>query len=421
MNRQPFGRGTVIGLVLIGLLAFVALLWWLGNGMGQSNNGGSHAAGRGLNGYAGLVAMLEADGMTVNRARAKDALKQPGLLVLTPTPYAKGEDIEKIVSERRYIGPTLVVTPKWVAEQISGDPAVKRGWTSIVGTMPPEWRGFADNVTVTIGRPQDAAARGWRTAYGSGRLPDDHRVLSGTGPGLEPLVKSGDGRILAAWLVDDGDYPALAEFAGTESEGGDGDLYPVVLVFEPDLLDNWGLADRDTALMAHDLIVAAAGGHDQPVSFDLTLVGLGASPNLLTLAFQPPFLAATLCLLMAVLAAMWRAFNRHGPARRGVREIALGKTALVSNTAGLIRRTGRLHLIAGPYADAARERLVAALGLPRGRPAPESEAAIDAIMERRALPDRFSAAAARLRQARRAEDIARRAAELQKIEKELAR
>jgi len=421
MNAQPFGRGTVIGMTLIGLLAFIALLWWLGNGMGNTNNGGSHAAGRGLNGYAGLVAMLEADGLEVDRARNKDALRQSGLLILTPQPFVDGNDIEKIVSARRPIGPTLIVTPKWNAAAITNNPKAKRGWTEIVGTTAPEWQGFADNVSVNVSDSRTPPARGWRTEHGAGRLPDDRHVLSGNGKALVPLVRGGDGRILAAWLADDGYYPALEAFAGVESGGEDGNLYPVVLVFEPDLLDNWGLADRATGLMARDLVLAAAGTRSQPVTFDLTLAGLGASRNLLTLAFEPPFLAATVCLLLAVAAAMWRAFHRFGLARRASRDIALGKTALVANTAGLVRRAGRLHLIAGPFADAARDRLVHLLGLPRGRPGQDSEAAIDATMARKGLDGRFSAAAGQLRRARRPQDIVRHAAELQRIEKELVR
>jgi hypothetical protein len=53
-------------------------------------------------------------------------------------------------------------------------------------------------------------------------------VLSGEGKALIPLVRSGDGRILAAFLDDDGYYPALNDFAGIDHDiGGDDDgLYP---------------------------------------------------------------------------------------------------------------------------------------------------------------------------------------------------
>jgi hypothetical protein len=255
-----------------------------------------------------------------------------------------------------------------------------------------------------------------------GILPDDRQVETGSGKGLIPIVNAGNGKILAAWLDDDGYYPALNDLAGVDPDygGEDEDRYPVVLVFEPDLLDNWGLADRDTALLARDLVLATADNRGQPIAFDMTFNGFGASRNLLKLAFEPPFLAATLCLLLAALAVAWRAFHRFGPALQGGPEIAHGKAALVANAAGLIRRAGRVHLVAAPYADAARERIAQALGLPRGKSPEDTEAMIDAAQDRRALPGpRFAAAAAHLRSARKPHDLTRRAAVIHQIEKDL--
>jgi len=432
VNEGAFGKGTTLGIVLIGALAFVTVLYWLGTGGGAANNGGGHAAGRGLNGYAGLAAMLEADGVTVQRARSKDALKQPGLLVLTPPAEAKGSDIAEIMAARRTIGPTLVVAPKWAAFPDFASPLTKRGWTRIVGTQPPEWKGYHDDISIGF---VNGAAHGW-TGSGAfadlhGPLPDDSKVLTGTGAGLEALVTTPNGRILAGYLSGDGSNPVLERWIGMarhkdadpdeeDAAGAFTQSFPVVLVFEPDLLDNWGLADKQTGLMARRLIFAAAGGHPETVTFDLTLNGLGASRNLLSLACEPPFLAATLCFLMALLAAGWRSFNRFGPPRAAAREIPLGKTVLVRNTAGLIRRAGRVRLIAGPYADAARERLVHALGLPRGRPPEETDAAIDRLQSRldRTGP-RWSELAARLTAARRVTDVVQRAAALQRLERDL--
>lgn len=438
-NAQTFARGTTLGIVLIGALAFVAVLYWLGTGNGATNNGGGHAAGRGLNGYAALAAMLEADGTKVSRARTKAMLKAPGLLILTPPADAKGEDIAEIINDRRQIGPTLVVTPKWTAIPNFANPGLKRGWTEINGTQPPEWKGFHDDLAVSFGK---APAQGWRgtgaRAERRGPLPRDKMVQVGSAPGLESLIETVDGRVLAGFTARDGSNAALDRWIGmegrfkvksadecdepdeVEDEECAASNYPVVLVFEPDLLDNWGLATRETGLMARELVRVAADGRPETVTFDLTLNGLGASRNLLTLAFEPPFLAATLCLAMALFVAGWRSFNRFGPPRQQVRVIPLGKTVLVRNTAGLIRRAGRVRLIAGPYADASRERLILALGLPRGRPANESEAAIDRLQDRlKTSGPRYSDIAARLRTARRSGDVVRHAAALQHLEKDL--
>lgn len=422
-QAYPFPRSTVIGILLVGALAFVALLWLLGHDTGGSgNDGGAHVGGKGLTGYAGLAQMLEAEGFDVKRQRNRLQLESaPGLLVLTPPAEADGKAIARLVDARRLIGPTLVIAPKWMAVGLNSKKA-KRGWVQVFATSASNWPGFADNVSVAIGEKDSAPARGWRTANGGGKLPDDRQVESGSGKGLMPLVRSGDGRILAAWLDDDGYYPELNRLAGIDpGHGGDNeDIYPVVLVFEPDLLDNWGLADRATALLARDLVLATADDSAQQITFDITFNGFGAQRNLLTLAFEPPFLAATVALLLAAIALAWRAFNRFGPALALAPEYARGKSALVANAAGLIRRAGRVHLAAAPYADASRERIALALGLPKGLDPDRIEQLIDAAQERRGLSGpRFSEAARTLRASRKPHDLTRRAHALQEIERQL--
>jgi len=157
----------------------------------------------------------------------------------------------------------------------------------------------------------------------------------------------------------------------------------------------------------------------------------------LTLAFEPPFLAATIGLLLALLAVGWRAFCRFGPARTALPAIPPGKATLVSNSADLIRRAGRIHLLTGPFADGLRERLVHRLGLRRGMPAGETDALVDAHLARlrpqaqaqaqpqaqpqpqpQAMP--FSLAVAQLSAARNAPDAVRAAQALHAIEKDLA-
>ena len=432
MNQPTFARGTTLGIVLVGALAFAVVLYWLGTGGGAANNGGGHAGGRGLNGYAGLAAMLQADGVKVNRARSKDALKGAGLVILTPPADAKGDDIAAIINDRRYIGPTMVIAPKWRAYPEKNNPKMRRGWTRLVGTESPDWKNYHDDLSVSFSK---TPAGGWRGtgafAERRGALPDDRQVQSGEGPALESLIETSGGRTLAGYVVADGNNSVLDRWIGIVSRdrGNDGEIddsnedraFPVVLVFEPDLLNNWGLATRETGLMARRLVFAASGvDHPATATFDLTLNGLGASRNLLTLAFEPPFLAATLCFAMALFAAGWRSFNRFGPARQTQREIPLGKTVLVRNTAGLIRRAGRMRLVAGPYADASRERLVLALGLPRGRPVEETEAAIDRMQERQDTSgSRYSELAAQLRAASSSADVVQRAVALQHVEKDL--
>lgn len=426
---SPFSRGGVLALVLLGGVLFVALLWMIGSGMSGSdtNDGGGHAGGKGLNGYAALATLLERRGLEVRRSQGEGALDDPGLLVLTPPHMTDGAELERIVSARRHVGPTMVILPKWFAGRVeTGTAGAKTGWVRLLGAQPPEWPGFLDDVTVEL-RPMREGGQPARWAWqgGSGLLPVSEQVLSGKGARLVPLVAGDqDGRILAALVNDGGVWPDLEDtaLATPETWGEDEDLQPLVIVFEADLLNNYGMAEGANAALAEALFAAAGQSGDGQVIFDLTLNGHARSANLLTLAFTPPYLAATLCLLLAALAAGWRAFLRFGPAAVPGRAIAFGKRALVANAAGLLRRAGRLHLVSAPYADAARERLARALALPRLADAKATEAAIDrALAARRADAEPFSSVAARLRAATRAPDLLKAARDLHALERILTR
>ncbi|GGC33901.1 hypothetical protein GCM10011371_21640 [Novosphingobium marinum] len=421
---NPFSVRTALLLVVFGGIVFVALLWMIGAGLasGPTNDGGSHVGGRGLNGYAAMADYLERRGLSIRRSRSEGALDDAGLLVLTPPAHADGEEIERIVSRRRYAGPTLIVTPKWLAAPANPrDPEAEKGWVTLAGAMPPRWQGFLDDVTVAVEPMRDGR---WRGAGLAGRVPQPKLVLSGMGPRLVPLVAGTDGRILAGYIDDAGFYPELDAMAlqSPYNGGQDERIHPIVLVFEPDLIDNYGMSSIENARLAEALVRAAAGEDGVEVVFDQTLNGHGRSANLLTLAFTPPFLAATICLLLAAIAVGWRAFMRFGPPRIPERAIGFGKRALVGNAAGLLARAKRAHLVADPYAARVRDRIARALALSRGGSDKDVEAAIDRVGERRAPENEaFSTIARRLRAARRPHDMVRAARDLHALERTLTR
>lgn len=425
---NPFSPRAVLALVLFGALVFVTLLYMIGAGMtgGSTNDGGAHVGGKGLNGFAGLASYLEKRGHVVRRSRDETVLDDTGLLVLTPPAYADGAELEKIVNARRSSGPTLIILPKWDAIPIPPVAAKgKKGWVQLAGARSPQWKGFLDDVGVKLA-PLPKGQVGWLGGRIVGKLPDTREVQSGSGKRVFPLVQArGDGRILAAYLDDGDSYPELMDMApGSLAEASESaaSVYPVVLVFEPDLLNNYGMADAASAKLADKLLSAIGDDAGGTVNFDLTVNGYKRSKNLLTLAFTPPFLAATLCLLIAALAAGWRAFLRFGPPRRGTRVIAFGKRALVANAAGLIRRSRRGHLVAAPYAAAARERIARMLALPRLPDSAAIDAAIDRALAARhpdAIP--FSEGAARLAAARRPHEVMKAAQDLHALERKLHR
>ena len=438
-NPAAFGRRGTFAMIAAGFVSFIILLAWMGTGTPQGNNGGAHGLGKGISGYAGLVAMLNADGHRIEFNRMPNQLGGPELRILTPLTETDAKELARqLHNRRRAIGPTILIMPKWVTMPLQNDPRAAQnktwlrmfgppraptGWTTILGAQAPDWKGVLDKIEVQLSEAKAPAARGWHSGDGmSGALPNDHVVLSGTGTDdddhpLIPLVRTGDGRILAGYFPDNGAYPALDALAGVEPTGTDTTTQPLVIVFEPDLLNNRGMADRATGLLARRLVLATAGNARRRIVFDVSLAGLGASKNLLTLAFTPPFLAATICLVLAMAGSIWRGFARFGPARGGAPADRVGRAALVEGGAALLLRARRYHLIATPYATATRERLIIALGLPRRRPTGETDAAIERI-QRAVAPGTmpFGEAAARLGGAHAPGAIALHAAELHSIE-----
>ncbi len=438
---NPFSPRVALALVMVAALGFVALLWAIGSGMTDPapQPSGAHAGGKGLTGFAALVGYLKARDYEVAEVQTRGAHQRGGLLVLTPRHDTKPAAIARVIADHRQSGPTLLIMPKWLAQPLPQETGANRakvrpGFVKLVQAEAPEWRGFHDEISVNLSALSGSpAAQQWHAAGLRGAMPAPAAVLSGKGGRLVPLVTAGgDARLVAGYFADGGRYPGLQALAREPppiAAGEDGEImvagaprYPLIAVFDPDLFNNYGLAHQANALLAERLVQAATKGSDNRVVFDLTLAGYGRSQSLLELAFTPPFLAATLCLLLAAGVALWRAYHRFGPPLLAARSIAFGKRALVANAAGLLRRARRLHLLGGPYADAARERLVKALALPQRLDPAAAEAAIDRALARRepgAQP--FSAAAADLRGARKPRDLLRAAQRLNQLERTLLR
>lgn len=410
MDGSPFAARTVLAMVLFGALAFLLALYFIAiSETGRvSADGGAHVGGNGLNGYAALAGFLERRGWEIARSRNQAALDGPGLVVLTPPGDSDAQELADLVSRRRSQGPTVVILPKWSAFEAGRMvPGARRGWVVLGQPASPRWQGFADDVSVAIG-----PARGWRLDALAGPLALPGSVQwARPAPSLDPLVTvSGeDRRILAAWYQEDGADTSIA---------GSARSWPVLMVFEPDLLDNAGMARAANARLAEALFGLAAEGTGHAVRFDVTLNGLGRTDNLLTLAFSPPFVAITICLLVAAALVGWRAFGRFGPPLKQERSASFGKGQLIRNSAGIVLRSRRFHLLGRPYAALLRRRMAVQLGLARAQGGEASDEAIDRRLAALGQGETaFSEPAHRLEQARRPAELLRAARALKHLER----
>ena len=351
-SEGGFSPMTMIVLVLVGVISVAGLgvLSAYAPELKRGDDGGPHALSRSSVGYAALVRLLGLAGEPVLTSRGPlPASAEGALVVFTPAPGMSPEGLKRVGP----YGPVLVVLSKW---QAAPDPR-HRGWVRTFDELPPRLsvavlpepmrKGLVLKVApgervVRLSRPDGKP-------IGRPVRVKDLRTLSG--PGWTPVV------------VDETGAPVLVMRERP---------WTYVLA-DPDLLNTPALKTADgarTAVALLDLIRAP----DTPVIFDLTQHGFTRSRSLIRLALEPPLLGATLVLVALAVLAGAQAAVRFGPSRPARRAVALGKTALADNTAGLIRLAGREHKMAPLYARLVQASAARAIGAPRGL---EGQALID--------------------------------------------
>ncbi|WOE76172.1 DUF4350 domain-containing protein [Alterisphingorhabdus coralli] len=421
-NAAPFSRVGVLVLILVGFLAFLAMLYGMGSGEGLINqtNGRSHAASKSLVGYKALSDVLRGTGKSVELSRTPGSASNPGILIITPDFGSNWEDINALIDAHRYYGPTLVILPKWVAvpAQSLGD-----NWVRLLNPMPVEFELAGSNFGTELG-DNEGATSALQTGFGTAPKTPDQLITMGP-DGLYPMVRDETSGRTAIGYLDDDYYPWLERLPLDENEQiiEDADnqdfsdsIHPVILVADPDLFNNKGLADKQTALHALTIIDAIDDGGDYPIIFDLTANGLGKSDNLLTLAFRPPFLAATICFLVAAVMVGWVAFTRFAPPIMAARVIDFGKETLVHNSAATMRLLRREHLLREPYARLIRRIAMRRLNLPPSLDEEAIDVRLDAQTPDDVMP--FTARRAKLLAAQKPEDIAAASAALHEWKKD---
>lgn len=371
---NPFNPRLVFALIAVGVLCFAALVLLLafGGNLGTQRDGRAHAQSVAATGYKGLVELV-ADFREAHLVRDLDDSYEH-LLVVSVEPQTTAEDLSRLLA-RRSTRATLIILPKWITVPDSG----RRGWVRSVGPGMPIMALSALGDGVTVGPAQGASprsVRGESFLYSlSVPVPASPQVIRGDG--VTPLVPLGGGALVARLASG-----------------------PHYVVADPDLLNNQGLRDPAAARAALTLIDELNPTGETAVDFDLTLNGLGQAQtsNLLRLALEPPFLAMTLALIAAALLAGLHGAFRFGPARPEERAIPLGKSALVENSAGLIRLAGREARLGGAYAEVVRQDAARAASAPAWLQGAELDAYLDRLDKSDA--PRFSALVERLVQAR---------------------
>jgi len=299
-------------------------------------------------GFSGLYRLAEATGHNPRIVRNTHDFDSEDLLVISP------DDGWINISEQlepRGGKPTLFILPKWSTQR---DPD-HSGWVRSDGFLQPENPGalLSPGIEFTIARHKRAQPM-------LVSAPELAGSVHFAAPRLVQVIKSftikkGETRTKLHPLVTDG---AGGIVVGQLGPG------PLFIVADPDLLSNAGIRDPRQAQAALALLDWLNSTGSTSIGFDVTSNGLGRSRSPLKLAFDPPFLAATLLLATAMGLLGWHAFGRFGPVKPRARAIAFGKKPLVDNSAAIIKRARREAQLGGRYVQMIRDRAALAFAIP---------------------------------------------------------
>lgn len=335
---KTFSPFAVLWMVAVSVVAFIALLLLIAYApdMERARNGRAHALSVSATGYKGFATLLGDLRGSAEFIRNEADTRRADFLILTPETRTDPADLARVVNARRW-GGTLIVLPKWDTSKEGNAGWVKKDgaiatWslTSLLKDIASVKIDQVEETSASIAAKNDIPAAPLRAPAVQQRI---------SGSGVHAIITDEKGRTVLAKV-------------GTSA---------VYVLAEPDLVNNQGLKDPQTARAA--IAMVAFLTHEN-VSFDLTLNGFAQKPNLLKLAFQPPFLALTLCIIAAGLLAGFNGAYRFGEPRHEGRAIAFGKRALLDNTAQLIRAAKREHRLGGRYAALTRDAVASAVGAP---------------------------------------------------------
>ncbi|WP_380786177.1 hypothetical protein [Sphingomonas sp. R86521] len=338
---RVFSPLTVALLLIIGLIGFAGslLLGAYAPELKSGRNAGSHALSNAATGYAGIVELAGATGRHPRVLRADDGWKTEDLVVATPEHGTT--DMSQFMAARHGKA-TLIVLPKWatIADDETG------GWVDVSGLLPSfDPAGVLAPSTVMTVTRRPSGARVLHVGDGAPQslaVSAPRPLQTVTSAALTPLITDDAGRIVLGQIGRSNTY----------------------ILADPDLLDNHGIRRLDHARAALDLLDFVNSNNSHAIAFDVTLNGLGRGRSALKLAFEPPFLAMTLAIVAALALVGWQALVRFGAPQPRIRAIAFGKTALIDNSAMIVRKAGREGMLGGRYAALIRGHARTIFGVP---------------------------------------------------------
>jgi hypothetical protein len=305
------------------------------------------------------------------------------LVVAEPEPGEGGgsERLKALWGEAGDRGaPLVVVLPKWEP----GEPLEKhKEWLAGVELVPVEglqWfvRHLGEPhlpiVPLRFGRATHCQAS-WRTGGAEG-LPvpigieiDEAVQLLQPEKGLLPIIQCSGGLLVALRPAND------------EDEDDEDDGKPeVVVIADPDLLNNHGLGRGENAAAVYQLFAKRLEA--KGVVFDETIHGFNRTPGLIAEVLRFPMVLGVLQGLLLLGLVLWAGMGRFGKPLPAAPGLARGKEVLIGNTAELLAGGGHAADSLGRYFQQITRAVAAHYFVPADLPERERLARLQRLAER---------------------------------------
>ena len=325
-----FSRRAIAWIVASVAASFVAavLLGVYGADLERRPTAGTNTFSDSALGHRAAAELLRALGFAVRSRQAPAGGLGPRSPLILAEPYPDRVRLQALRDEARArAAPLLLVLHKW-------RPGAAR-------TDKPEWLAEVDLLSESdvLGRVRAVGivASDWVLKRYAGKL-----------------------RCSAAWRHGDPpvdfqvDVPPAQLFAGMASDFGPLVICPggvlvarrqatatepqLVLVADPDLLNNHGLGRGDNAAVVYQLLTRGLGATG--VVFDETVHGFNRTPGLFAEALRFPMSLGVLQSLLLLGIVLWAGMGRFGKPLPASAGLAAGKEVLIDNTAKLLASGG---------------------------------------------------------------------------------
>ncbi|MEP7210836.1 MAG: hypothetical protein ABI740_08365 [Alphaproteobacteria bacterium] len=376
-----FSVRVALALVIVGVISFAAFLVLsaFASDLRSPEQGGTHVQSKSAIGFAGIMTLLQSEGRDVHVTR--DPVERigevRGLVVFTPE---LGDAPPPIVFTLPRGPDRLLVLPKWRVERDTA----KAGWVKRAGlAIPLAVRRSLGDLSASTSIGQQAGETDLVLTDAPNVEEPIGRIPAGRIKRLQTINDSG----IESILVDQSGHTVLGRVNLAEDKQRFGPY--LWILADPDLLNTQGVASSNTG-EAGLRILHELAPDDAPITFDMTLHGVGRSRNLLKLMLVPPFLPAVLCLAFAAVLMGVHAAAGGGVKRRAGRELALGKSGLVENSALLISLAKRELGMGRRYAAVTRVVAAASAGVPAGLSEARQADMLEAVARASRTTDSFS-------------------------------